>query len=133
MIRLDCRLMRYNGCHACSTHLLPVLQAGPAKVSEAAVRAALCASARFSRWPTLGGAECLNQPVLLLAGPAKVSEAAIRGWALLLSTVPTHRMTSSSIESSLQVCLCKTSTTVASVMFVAKKQLLFSVLTVIPP
>lgn len=36
------------------------------------------------------------------AGPAKVSTAAIRGWSLLLSTVPTWRMTTSRIEASLQ-------------------------------
>ncbi|KAL0044066.1 hypothetical protein WJX82_006874 [Trebouxia sp. C0006] len=36
------------------------------------------------------------------AGPAKVSTAALRGWSLLLSTVPTWRMTTSRIEASLQ-------------------------------
>ena len=39
----------------------------------------------------------------LSAGSAKVATAAIRGWSLLLSTVPAWRMTTHSVEQSLQV------------------------------
>lgn len=37
------------------------------------------------------------------AGSTRVATAAIRGWSLLLSTVPAWRMTTHSVEQSLQV------------------------------
>ena len=46
--------------------------------------------------------QCFSK-IVDCVGPATVSAASVRGWSLLLSTVPTHRLTSSSIESSLQV------------------------------